>query len=72
MTHAAQTKKAWNYEQSAPRCTTCMHYRGPYLLLINSLPRRQHASCKKGLFNVQPTGCCDRCQAHKTLEGREP
>ncbi len=70
---AAERRKLWGYESHTPRCSNCSAFRKARLRTDAAAPadRIERAQCKKGGFDIEPHGCCDKWQSQSTGERLE-
>jgi hypothetical protein len=64
---AERLRKAWEYEEHAPRCSNCKGFQKAKLAHD---PDQGHViavphTCSKGKFTVKPHGCCDKWQSSR-------
>lgn len=59
MSAVKQLRRKVGYEGDTPRCCSCVHYKRPGMMLINSLPRAVPPWCKLHEFRVGVNGLCN-------------
>jgi len=50
----------WNYESSAPRCSTCVQFQEQRVSRKEGRVVSQKSTCQLGGFVIRATGVCDK------------